>query len=89
MGMPLAELMQCMTGEEFGLHWAQYRKQPWGPQRDEVHAATIAHTVANFAGKAAESEVPFSTFLPYSAPPRDTTPVAEPDPIEWMMNHGR
>lgn len=89
MGMPLACLAQCMSGEEFGLHWAQYRKQPWGPQRDEVHAATIAHAVANFAGKVAESEVPLAAFLPYSAPTQDLAPAAEPDPIEWMMNHGR
>lgn len=89
MGMPLAWLEQVMSGEEFGLHWADFRRQPWGPERDEVHAATIAHTVANFSGKVAEVEIPLASFLQYSGPKADTAPPVEPDPIEWMKSHGR
>ena len=89
MGMPLAWLEQIMTGEEFGQHWADFRRQPWGPQRDEVHAATIAHTVANFSGKVADTEVPLTAFLHYSAPEPSTAPPVEESPFEWMKTHGR
>ena len=87
--MPLAWLAQIMSGEEFGLHWADFRRQPWGPERDEMHAASIAHTVANFSGKVADSEIPLSTFLYFSAPAAHTASPVEKDPIEWMKTHGR
>lgn len=83
MGIPLGELMERMTGEEMGLHWAQYRAQPWGPERDEVHAAMIARTVANMAGKMVKDPLSLTTFLTYSRPPEP-----EIDPLEWAKQNG-
>lgn len=75
--MPLSELGERMTGEEFGQHLADYRRQPWGPERDEVHAAMMAATIARFAGRSAKDpdRVTLEDFLVYSKPAR-----AEPDP---------
>lgn len=51
MGMPLSALAQVMTTEEFEAHHAAYRLNPWGPYRDNLHAALVAREVANMAGK--------------------------------------
>lgn len=83
MGCTVDELGQRMSGEEFGLHWADYRRQPWGPQRDEVHAAMIAATVARFAGRRSEdpAAVRLEDFAPISSPR-----PAEPDPIAFAQS---
>ena len=51
MGWPLSHLAEVMTAEEFNAHYADYRRNPWGPTRDNLHAALIAAEVANTAGK--------------------------------------
>lgn len=80
MGCTFAELGERMSGEEFGLHWADYRRQPWGPERDEVHAAMIAATIARFSGRSAQDPdaIRLEDFLPISRPP-----ASEPDPIAF------
>ena len=40
-----------MTAAEFSLWAEEYRRSPWGEERDGLHAALVAQTVANFAGK--------------------------------------
>lgn len=51
MGRPLSELAQIMTAEEFGDHYADYLLSPWGPHRDNLHAAIVAREIANMAGR--------------------------------------
>lgn len=52
MGLPLSMLSTVMTTEEFEAHYAAYRLSPWGPHRDNLHAAIVAREVANMAGRA-------------------------------------
>lgn len=54
MGMPLSMLSTVMTTEEFEHHHAAYRLSPWGPHRDNLHAALIAREVANMSGRTLE-----------------------------------
>lgn len=51
MGMPLSQLAQVMSAEEFGDHYADFLLSPWGPYRDNLHAAIVAREVANMAGR--------------------------------------
>ena len=89
MGMPLSMLEQVMSGEELGLHWGDYLRQPWGPMRDELNTASITQAVWNSAGKTLKEPRPIEDFLTYSKPAVEQQPTAEPDPIEWMRQHGR
>lgn len=52
--MPLSALAEIMTAEEFGDHYADYLESPWGPHRDNLHAAIVAREVANMAGRTLE-----------------------------------
>jgi len=51
MGMPLSMLSQVMSTEEFEAHYAAYQMKPWGPYRDNLHAALIAREIANMSGR--------------------------------------
>ena len=79
MGMPLSMLSQVMTTEEFEAHWAAYQLSPWGPYRDNLHAAIVASEVANMAGRAlAEgAERRLTDYL--IRPPSDDAPAADDD----------
>ena len=47
MGIPVGELGERMSSEEFP-YWAAYAKHyPFGASRDNVHSAIIASTIAN------------------------------------------
>lgn len=51
MGMPLSLLGQVMSTDEFEAHYSAYQLNPWGPYRDNLHAALVAREVANMAGR--------------------------------------
>lgn len=40
-----------MSVSEFMSHYHDYLRNPWGPDRDAMHAAMIARTVSDYAGK--------------------------------------
>lgn len=71
MGCTVAELGERMSGQEFGLHWADYRRHPWGPEGDEVYAAMIAATIARWAGRCSEhpDKIQIEDFLTFRRPP--------------------
>jgi len=46
-GMTKQELVQRMSSTEFS-DWVEFwRREPWGPIRDNMHAGVIASTIAN------------------------------------------
>ncbi len=83
MGMPLSVLAEWMSGQEFLEHYKDYLRQPWGPERDELHAAGVAHTVACMAGRVMPEPPSLKDFLFHSRPA-----PAEPDPEEFARRHG-
>lgn len=47
MGRTVGELEQSMSSSEYS-HWlAFYQLYPFGPERDNLHAAIVASTIAN------------------------------------------
>jgi len=68
LGKTLAQLGEEMDSQEFCIWFAEYQERPWGEFRDELNAATIASTVANFSGKTLKQnkELKPIEFMPYS-----------------------
>ena len=46
MGMPVSELDQRMSGEEFMDHMADYRLSPWGDEREDIRTAALMEVIA-------------------------------------------
>lgn len=44
-------LSTIMTTDEFEAHYAAYQLDPWGPHRDNLHAAIVAREIANMSGR--------------------------------------
>jgi hypothetical protein len=77
-GMPLSTLVDVMSAEEFAMHWAAYRRRPWGAELEEITAAMIQATITRMAGKTMPEgvSVELSEFLPFTP----KAPKPEPDP---------
>lgn len=67
-----------MTAEEFALHWAAYRRRPWGAELEELTAGMIQATITRMAGKSMPegTSVDPIDFMPFTPKPAK----AEPDP---------
>lgn len=79
-----------MDSWEFSLWLAAYRRNPWGPERADLNAGTIAATVANMAGrvlKQGHRSTP-ADFFPVFKDADETRP-AEVDPVDFIMGAGR
>lgn len=78
-----------MTSAEFSLWIEEYRRSPWGEERDGLHAAIVAKTVADYAGKVRNgSTATLSEFLlDFDTPdPGQAVNVeTEPDPIKHFQ----
>lgn len=61
MGIPLAVLGESMTADEFALHYADYLRNPWGPDRAEFDVGLVCSTVAGAAGARSTPR----DFMPY------------------------
>lgn len=85
MGMPLSMLSQVMTTEEFEAHYTAYQLSPWGPYRDNLHAAIVAREVANMSGRTVP-EGAERTLNDYLLHTRRAAPEALPDDANEMDN---
>lgn len=86
MGCTLGELCERMSGEEFGMFLALHRRDPWGDERADYHAAIVAASVANHAGKTRTQPASIADFLPFREEPK---PVETESPAEHFRNIGR
>ena len=50
MGMPVSELDQRMSGEEFMDHLADYALAPWGDEREDIRTAAVMEVTAAAQG---------------------------------------
>lgn len=50
MGMPVSELDQRMSGDEFMDHLADYALSPWGDEREDIRTAAMMEVVARAQG---------------------------------------
>lgn len=73
MGMTLATMDATMSSGEFALHYADYRRNPWGPQRDEFNFAMLASATLNGAG----AKTTPSDFMPYRLRAESFNPEAQ------------
>lgn len=66
-----------MSAEEFALHWAAYRRRPWGEELHEVNAAMIQATITRMSGKSLRDDaaVTPADFMPWTRPQK---PEADP-----------
>lgn len=75
-----------MSSVEFSL-WMQYHSEaPIDDSRADFHAAIIAATIANYAGKTRSENAPPVTpkeFMPFQFLPAQDAEV-EPDPIKFF-----
>lgn len=80
----MQELGETMTAAEFGIWWAEYRREPWGDFRTDLGAGLVAATLANVNRDAKSKPVPFSAldFMPFAREPEP--PAAETDPVEFF-----
>lgn len=60
-----------MTAREFGLHWAEYTREPWGDARIDLAGAVVARTLAEINRDREKRPTPFSLadFLPLQERP--------------------
>jgi hypothetical protein len=61
MGLPLEELQERMTSAEYALHLADFRRNPWGPARQEFDTALLCVAVRTALG----DECSTTDFMPY------------------------
>lgn len=66
MGRTLQELGHTMTAREFGLHWAEYTREPWGDYRVDLAGAVVARTLAEVNRDREKRAEPFglADFMP-------------------------
>lgn len=81
LGRTLHELGQTMSSSEFADHWQDYVLSPWGEKRDEIHAALISQTIANYAGKVRKDPAELSEFSLRFGPEE---PQKEVDPATFL-----
>lgn len=64
-----------MTGQEFGLHWADYHREPWGDLRVDIAGAVVARTLAEVNRDREKQPQPFdlADFMPL-LPREDESP---------------
>ena len=81
----MAELDATLSGAEFALWEAEYRRAPWGDWPAHLMAATVSATVAN-VNRRTDSE-PFSPvdFIPWA----DRPEPEETDPESFMELMGK
>lgn len=82
LGRTLDELGQTMSAAEFSEHWDDYRRSPWGERRADLHAALVAQTTANYAGKMRKDAAKLTDFLLEFEPRGEAEP--EPDPAAFF-----
>lgn len=82
LGRTLDELGQTMSVAEFAEHWEDYRRSPWGERRADIHAALIAQTTANYAGKMRKEAAKLTEFLIDFEKPGE--PETELDPATFF-----
>jgi hypothetical protein len=72
--MSVAEAQQRISSSEFA-EWRAYDlREPIGPERQEMMAAIVATTVANFSGRTKKNLKP-KDFLPTYGPPKRQDPA--------------
>jgi hypothetical protein len=71
LGRTLQELGETMTAREFGLHWAEYQREPWGDVRVDVAGAVNARTLAEINRDREKRREPFglADFMPFAPQP--------------------
>lgn len=84
LGRTLDELKDSMSASEWAL-WIEYHKEaPIDDSRGDLHAAIVASTIANYAGKMrAENAAPASPadYMPFLVRAPEV-PEEEPDPLK-------
>lgn len=66
-----------MTSAEFTLWLDEYRRNPWGENRDAINAAYIVQTIMNTAGKSLKKPVDLADCMLEF----DKQAAPEPDPV--------
>ena len=66
-----------MTAREFGLHWAEYTREPWGDYRVDLAGAVVARTLAEVNRDREKRAEPFelAEFMPLAQDHDDEAPV--------------
>lgn len=72
LGRTVSELEASMSSSEFTQWMAFYNVQPFGPERDNVHAGIVASTVAN--ANRGKSQRPFAV-SDFVLKPKDPEPA--------------
>lgn len=74
-----------MSADEFALHWACYRRRPWGEEMDEASAAMIQATITRMSGKTLRDDAIVSPadFMPWTRPQK---PEADPASFAARIN---
>lgn len=79
LGMTLTEMGERMSSAEFALHWQDYQRFPWGPERWDLGFAMICATMANIAPNRRKGAPPakLKDFLLFERQPQGHEPTAE------------
>lgn len=75
-----------MSAAEFGLHLAEYQRQPWGDLVVEMGAGMVASTLANIHRK--QGSQPFSPieFMPFSSRQQESEPEVRTDGASFIAD---
>lgn len=86
----MQELGDSITAEEYGLWWAEYRRNPWGELRQDTGFGIVAATLANVHRGEKTKPYKATDFMPWhESPEEDEAPEEdERDKIFRMMNGG-
>lgn len=63
LGRTVDELLDSITAEEFDAWRLYYNHEPFGFEREDYHAALVAMTVANMAGKSLKGSASITEFM--------------------------
>lgn len=62
-GCSISEMGRRIPSSEWPLFTSLYAMEPWGYEADNYHAAMVASTVANMAGKSLKSSCKIEDYL--------------------------
>ncbi len=75
-----------MSGLEFDLHWADYRRSPWDERRGDERAALIAATMINIAPNRRKGAKPATVGDLLLYPDKEKFHEPDADEIRAFMN---